>query len=206
MDAPNKRDYHARSSFADRSEGSSGSCRLCWQSHTTRHRMEGRCAHLCLSVCAHSRAFLCGHVYPGTAKGPGGARLITKPCLPHHMLGMPSIIDTKSCTRLCARNDYWCGRFRANNRFSKAELDLVGYAGNEWTYAGLGTKVRIGKASNPCPNSGGFYCAGSPWRRPAEYGDSGQQMSAVRRAIDNGGLYPGFPAEGRTQCARGTSC
>ena len=114
-----------------------------------------------------------------------------------------SIPWSPTCNQICAENSggYWCDRFRASGSFSEAELDREGIFGNEWTYAGLGTKVRTGTWGQPCPKSGGFYCAGSD-----HYGDAGVQAAAVKKAINNGGLYPGSPAEGRTKCAIGTSC
>ena len=103
----------------------------------------------------------------------------------------------------------WCVQFRAAG-FSVTEAQRVGLAGfngvasdgAEWTYDGVGTKVLNGAQSNPCSATGGYKCAGAD-ASGSTYGSGVAQAAAVRKAVANGGVYPGASLAGRGRCAKG---
>ena len=101
---------------------------------------------------------------------------------------------------MCASDaePYWCEQFQAAG-WAKADANRVRTFNDEWTYNGVGTKVRFGGYQKTCSKAGAFYCAGG-WH----YGTGHSQAAAVKRAVGANGLHPGTSAAGRGQCSIGT--
>lgn len=100
----------------------------------------------------------------------------------YKLLGNPK---PAPCSNWVSKQGYWKSQFQKAG-VSQDQMEEICYNNAQWYYKGRATKVGMGGYNVNCNNKL-YKCAGG-----SKFGYGSSQAGQVKRAISNGGVYPGY--------------